>query len=107
MSVQNVSGLLAHWRNFKMLLVFQGILVGVISGAIVVLYRYVLEKMAHLSLRIYHYLSGNLLLIPVWFLCLAGIAAVIYRIVRTEPMTKGSGIPQVEGVLLHRLEMNW
>jgi len=107
MSAQSVSRMLTHWKNFKMLLVFQGILVGLVSGLIVVFYRFVLEKMGRLSVWIYHCLSDNYRLIPVWFLFLTGIAAIIYWIIRKEPMAKGSGIPQVEGVLLHQLEMNW
>lgn len=107
MSVQNVSGMLSHWKSFKLILVFQGILVGFVSGVIVVLYRFGLEKIGHLSAWIYRSLSDNHSLIPVWIICLTGIAALVYWIVRYDPMTKGSGIPQVEGVLLHQMEMNW
>lgn len=98
---------ISHWKNFRMTLVLEGILVGVFSGLIVVFYRFVLEKVEHFSTKNYSFLSNNHTFLPLWFITLALIAFIVRCIIKKEPMTKGSGIPQVEGVLLHQLEMNW
>lgn len=103
----STSATISHWKNFRMTLVLEGILVGVFSGLIVVFYRFVLEKVEHLSTKIYSFLSHTHTFLPLWFITLALIAFIVRRIIKKEPMTKGSGIPQVEGVLLHQLEMNW
>jgi H+/Cl- antiporter ClcA len=99
--------LISHWNHLRLGLIFEGILVGICSGLIVVLYRYALEKIGLVSNRIYAYLAFHYELLPLWLLSLSIIALSVYFIIKKQPMTKGSGIPQVEGVLLRRLEMNW
>lgn len=106
-SNKDTSGLIFHWKNFRYILVLEGIIVGIFSGLIVVLYRFIIEKMEQLSSKVYSFLSQARPFIPLWFIVLAMIALVVELIIKKEPMIKGSGIPQVEGVLLRRLEMNW
>lgn len=107
MFINSTSAMISHWKNFRFTLVFEGILVGVFSGLIVVFYRFALERIENLSIIIYSTLSHTHSLIPLWFITIAFIAFIVWRIVEKEPMTKGSGIPQVEGVLLRQLDMNW
>ncbi|MGN0940791.1 MAG: ClC family H(+)/Cl(-) exchange transporter [Selenomonadaceae bacterium] len=40
-------------------------------------------------------------------LLLLALAVALWQIVKTEPMTSGSGIPQIKGILLGYMSMNW
>ncbi|WP_245692397.1 ClC family H(+)/Cl(-) exchange transporter [Sporomusa acidovorans] len=57
---------------------------------------------------VYHYLqAGNSPIIVLLFLGLLCIAYALNWIVTFEPMSAGSGIPQVKGKILGLMEMNW
>lgn len=103
----NTYNTLSLWHNFKLKLVSEGIMVGIISGLIVVLYRYVLEEVSHLTKKIYSLQIHKPEFIPVWFLVLIFASYIVGRMIKKQPMISGSGIPQVEGVLLRRLKMDW
>lgn len=98
---------LFHWHSFRLKLIFEGIAVGVIAGLLVVFYRYALEKAMEVLGYMYKTLSINHYLIPAWVIILVLVAIVVGKLVKFEPMISGSGIPQVEGVLLGKLKMSW
>lgn len=103
----NTYNSLFHWHSFRLKLVLEGISVGVLTGFVVVLYRYALERAGWVLTEIYHELSQRPILIPVWVGVLAMIGYIVGLMVKYEPMISGSGIPQVKGVLLRKLEMRW
>ncbi len=104
---QNTKNTLFHWHSFKLKLLFEGIGVGIIAGLLVVLYRYALEKAGVLLIDIYEIISIKPLLILPWIGALIVIGYIVGLMVKHEPMISGSGIPQVEGVLLRKLDMTW
>jgi len=104
---QNTCNTLLHWQSFRLKLVFEGIGVGTITGLLIVLYRYLLEKAAVLLTYIYKAISVAPLLVIPWIVVLIIIGYVVGLMVKHEPMISGSGIPQVEGVLLRKLHMEW
>ena len=103
----NTYNSLFHWHSFKLKLVFEGIGVGIITGLLVVLYRYALEKAGVLLTDIYKIISIKPILILPWIGALIIIGYIVGLMVKHEPMISGSGIPQVEGVLLRKLDMTW
>ena len=103
----NIYNTLFHWHSFRLKLVFEGIGVGIITGLLVVLYRYALERAGVFIIEVYKALSIRPLLIPVWIGALIIIGYIVGLLVKHEPMISGSGIPQVEGVLLRKLDMTW
>jgi H+/Cl- antiporter ClcA len=103
----NTYNSLFHWHSFKLKLVFEGIGVGIITGLLVVLYRYALEKAGVLLSDIYKIISMKPILILPWIGALIIIGYIVGLMVKHEPMISGSGIPQVEGVLLRKLDMTW
>lgn len=103
----NTYNSLFHWQSFRLKLVFEGIAVGIITGLLVVLYRYSLEKAVIVLNEIYKILLRQPQLIPVWMVVLALIGYGLGMLVKHEPMISGSGIPQVEGVLQGKLKMTW
>lgn len=103
----NTYNTLFHWNSFKLKLVFEGICIGIVSGLLIVLYRLALEKASTFLDIIYKTISKNHIIIIPWILVLIIIGYLVGLIVKSEPMISGSGIPQVEGVLLGKLNMTW
>ncbi|WP_160688441.1 H(+)/Cl(-) exchange transporter ClcA [Clostridium sp. C2-6-12] len=103
----NTYNTLFHWHSFKLKLVFEGICIGIISGLLIVLYRLALEKASIFLDIVYKTISKNHIIIIPWILVLIIIGYLVGLMVKNEPMISGSGIPQVEGVLLGKLNMTW
>ena len=103
----NTYNTLFHWHSFKLKLVFEGIGVGIITGLLIVLYRYSLEKAGILLTSVYNIISTKPMFILPWIGFLIILGYVVGLMVKHEPMISGSGIPQVEGVLLRKLDMIW
>ncbi len=98
---------LEHWYSFKTKLVGEGIAVGVIVGFVVVLFRFLLEKVGAFSLNMYALVRGNMSLFPLLLIGLVIVGLIIGLIVKFEPMSSGSGIPQIEGQLMRKFEVSW
>lgn len=103
----NTYNTLFHWHSFKLKIVFEGIGIGIFSGLLIVMYRYALEKAGSLLNGIYESISMKPILILPWIVALIIIGYIVGIMVKREPMISGSGIPQVEGVLLRKLDMTW
>ncbi len=98
---------LSHWQNFRLKLLGQGIIVGIFSGFLIVLYRIVLEKAEELRNFIFNLNISRYKLMPIWFLILIILAYIVGTLITNEPLISGSGIPQVEGVLAGKIRMKW
>ncbi|MCB2357530.1 H(+)/Cl(-) exchange transporter ClcA [Clostridium estertheticum] len=103
----NTYNSLFNWRSLRLKLVFEGIGVGIITGLLIVLYRYTLEKAGIFVTYVYKTIAINPVLILPWICALILIGYIVGLMVKYEPMITGSGIPQVEGVLLRKLDMTW
>lgn len=98
---------LRRFRSFRYVLILEGIGVGLLAGAVVVLFRFLLEQ-ADILLHIVLAFGGeHPWLIPVWMAVLAGIAFLVTLLIKWEPNASGSGIPQVEGELEGKLDSCW
>lgn len=106
-SNSNTTTTLDNWRDLRMRLFGEGVLVGLFSGSVVIFYRFLLENAEILRAKIYNILSlGNLWLICGWFILLTLIGLFIGNLIK-DPMIRSSGIPQVKGILVSQLKMNW
>ncbi len=103
----NTFNTIFHWHSFRLKLVFQAIGVGIFAGLLIVLYRIALEKALVLIHKIYEILTLKPYLTPIWIGVILFIGIIVGFITKAEPMVSGSGIPQVEGVLLRKLKMTW
>lgn len=99
--------LLGELKNSKWRLIAQSMIAGVVAGMLVSLYRYGIEFATESAAEIYSYLKGHPVCIIPWFLVICGAAWVIYKLIKLEPYAKGSGIPQVEGIVLLGMKMRW
>lgn len=91
----------------RLLFIFKGMIVGAAAGVIVSLFRLLIETLSDLVVSIYLYLGDHLQYIPLWLMVSLITAAIIALLVHSEPDIKGSGIPQVEGVLAGEFSYNW
>ncbi|WP_294154782.1 ClC family H(+)/Cl(-) exchange transporter [uncultured Selenomonas sp.] len=93
--------------RMKLRLFLEGNFIGILTGFVIAAFRWLLVLSEEALPRLYAFLAVH----PAWTLAWAGVLAVIgyilYRIVRHEPMTSGSGIPQIEGILAGEMQMNW
>lgn len=94
-------------RRFQVALVGEGALVGLAAGAVVTLYRLALSGAEGLLRSITAAASGRPLAVAGWFVVLAFLLAVVGRLVRWEPATSGSGIPQVDAEVAGRYDAPW
>ncbi len=85
-------------------LVLDGIIIGVISGFCSVLYRYILHIIANFRGAFFQDL--NPLKIIFWFAFLIAAGLLVHFLIEYEPMSSGSGIPQIQGEMLGVFDTN-
>lgn len=106
--ISKVYDSLIHWHDFRLKLCGEGIIIGFFVGLIIAAFRYLLEQAEILRHVVYSNLLTEFWLFTVlWFLGLVFIAYILNWIVKVEPMASGSGIPQVKGIILGLMKMNW
>lgn len=106
-SKHNTYNTLSHWNNFKVKLVLESVIVGALTGCVISFLRFLVDKSGILISKVYQTLSVNFYLIPVWIVLLTIVGLLISYIVKKEPMISGGGIPQVEGLILRKMDANW
>jgi len=79
--------------------IFFGALVGLFAGAVVSVFRLLIEHLLILVQGVYGWLGQHPWWLIPWALLMVGIAILIGHWVKQTPMIKGSGIPQIEGQL--------
>lgn len=97
-----------HWRDFRLKIFLEGIVIGLLAGTLVVAFRFSLEKAEQLRAYVYTLLNTyGPWSIVLWFAILLCISVCLWFIVHKEPMTSGSGIPQIKGIILGQYKMKW
>ncbi|MDO5039205.1 ClC family H(+)/Cl(-) exchange transporter [Clostridium sp.] len=102
-----VEEIFPHRNNLKIRLIWESALIGLIAGLVIVANRVLVEKLSPLLIKFYVYAKGNPLDIILVFVVLGIMGFIVGCLVKKDPMISGSGIPQVEGILMKRLEANW
>lgn len=96
-----------HLDNKSLILIFRGVVVGLLSGLIVGSFRWLIE----ISLRFWQ--KGFRLAHTNWTILLGGlilvliISLILAKFLHDEPHIAGSGIPEVEIQLQGQLTLNW
>lgn len=103
----SVKNTIHRFRSFRYELILEGILVGAVSGGVVVLFRYLLIYADKLLQFLLAYGKAHTFMIPFWFAFLFLSAFVVARLLKWESFISGSGIPQVEGEMIGALDPCW
>ena len=98
---------LKHWYSFRLKLILEGIIIGFLTGFIVVLFRISLEYIEGYTSGLNSVLRSHPWSYAVMFAALIAIGLIIGVLIKYDPMIRGSGIPQIEGLLLRKLDMSW
>lgn len=86
-------------RNSITAYVWRGILVGIVAGVVVSLFRLLIELFSEAITHYYNLSHSNpLILIGIALLSLSSLL-LVGLLIKSEPDIKGSGIPHVEGEL--------
>ena len=88
-------------------LAIQGILVGIFAGLMVCLYRFLLSGSETVLRDLLTFINGNIILILLWFIALAILGFITAFLVKWEPDSIGSGIPQINAEVKGFLDTNW
>ena len=98
---------ISQWYNIRFKIILDSIFIGILTGLFIVLVRVIIQKAEVYQFKIYSFMKTHLWYIPLLFITLAAIGYFIGWIIKKEPMVRGSGVPQVEGVLLRKLSISW
>ncbi len=93
--------------NARVRLIVEAFAVGILSGMVIVAYRWCLKFGDGCLHLIIGATRNNLILIGLWFAALAGLAYLVSRLIKKEPLISGSGIPQLEAELTGHLSTKW
>ncbi len=91
----------------KLPILFKSVLVGLVAGVVVAAYRLILTYAGEGSIEFYKMLNGHLQFIPLVFIFLGLLGYGVGILVSKYEMIRGSGIPQVSGVILGYFKHNW
>ena len=94
-------------KRLKLRLFIEGNVIGVLTGLTIALFRYLLEISEANLPRLYQFLQENPAYIPGWFFVLMAIGCILHWLLRMDGMISGSGIPQIKGVLMGKMDMHW
>lgn len=90
--------------NFKLNLIIDGILVGIFSGGLSLIYRLIIGKTDTIRHFIFEEIYKGKLLFIIPLFILASI--IISLLLKWAPLSGGSGIPQIQGEILGKFNMN-
>lgn len=91
----------------KILYVSKGLLVGIVVGIVVSLFRMSIEYILDTTRLVYEFLNDHPVWIIGWVIVILAIAFFISLLIRDEPNIQGSGIQDIEGQLHGSLKLNW
>ena len=108
MKKHKIQDTIKHFSNFKLKVLAQSLLIGLITGVVVVFYRILLEHLSHFREEMFVTLKSSPVIFTVfWFALLLLSGYLLGLLIEKLPMTKGSGIPQVKGALIKKLKLSW
>ncbi len=104
---KDAAGTLKRAERFQVVLIGEGLVVGGIAGLVVLLYRMLLGNAGRWLNSILEYIGHDPLRMAGWLVVLLILAWIVAKLVVYEPMISGSGIPQLEGEMVGKLDQKW
>jgi H+/Cl- antiporter ClcA len=99
--------LLSGLNEIKWSIAAKGLMTGVLAGLLVVVYRLGIEYGADTAVKIFDAMKRQPSYIFPWVVIAVAAGCFIAWLIQLEPMASGSGIPQVEGLVLYGLRIKW
>ena len=106
--ISSVRSALSRWYGSRVGVFLQSILIGVLSGFAVVLFRLLLEGADRFRADAYAFLRGaGAAYLAGWIAVLIVGGLFLGWACGRWPMIRGSGIPQIKGALLRKMRLEW
>ncbi|NDL67485.1 ClC family H(+)/Cl(-) exchange transporter [Anaerotalea alkaliphila] len=102
----NLNSMTSHDYR-KIPLVLASLAVGLVAGAVVVLYRIVLGMAEEFAFAMYGFFKTHMGWIPLLFGGLVLLGFIVSHLVAKNRMISGSGIPQLKGIILGYFQQRW
>lgn len=96
-----------EWDLSRLYAVAQGIVVGLLAGVVVSLFRLLISNGLKLVTWFFGQAHEHWWLLGIWVLISLCLTLILGRWLKQIPDIKGSGIPQVEGQLMGELDYHW
>lgn len=93
--------------DLKYRLIIEGIVVGLVTGVIVSLFRLVLSKIELYRSDLISFFSESPIKIILGILLITLLIYICAFVCKKEPLTSGSGIPQVKGEVVKNIKSTW
>lgn len=93
--------------NRKVAIYLESILVGILSGLIIVLYRLAIVSLERARTALMPQIEKSWMTMTLWLLIATVAGLLTALMVRGAPYIKGSGIPQVKAFLIRRINFRW
>ena len=106
-SKDGVFKIMSHRKNLRFKLVAESTIIGALVGIIIVLNRLIINKLFPIFIKFYETSKGSVFGVFKVFFILIILGLFVGFLVRKEPMISGSGIPQVEGILMRKINIKW
>lgn len=107
MHKESIEEILTHRKNMHLKLVIQGILIGCITGLVIVLNRILIDKFSEVFKEFYSGSRDNIFEMIIVFIIVSFFGLITGLMVRRESMISGSGIPQVKGRVINKISVDW
>lgn len=104
---KDIPGMLKRAERFQVILIGEGVLVGIVAGLVVLLYRVALEYAGNWLTKVLEFTGQSIAYMAMWFAVLLIMALIVSRLVKFEPMISGSGIPQLKGEMTGKFDQCW
>ncbi len=105
---KRIKKILEHWHDFRLKLIFEGILTGAFAGLVVVCFRLMLGWTGKELPKVFAFLRSNAFSwTALWFVSLIISGLILAWLIKVVPMSTGSGIPQVKGILSGFWRFDW
>ncbi len=93
--------------RYEVILIGEGLLVGLAGGLVVVFFRFCLEHAEKWLRAILAAVTGNPLGMAGWIAALLVMAVIISLLLKWEPFASGSGVPQMEAEHQDVIDQTW
>ncbi|WP_300381567.1 chloride channel protein [Clostridium sp.] len=107
MQENSIKELIINRKNLKAKLIIQGALVGILTGLVIVLNRKGIIILSKVFNKLYEFGRRGLLETFIVIVIAIFIGLLVGKMVKKEEMISGSGIPQVKGILINKISINW
>ncbi len=96
-----------HVDKTQLYYILKGVLVGLLTGIVVSIFRLAIEKFGDFTQKFY--LTSQKQPMILWLILAISVIIAIFvgLLIKSDPDIKGSGIPQVEGQLQGELTVSW